>query len=403
MKTKTVLRLRTSVATTIKALALGTLCASLSGSLLAQAPCPGVETFATGLLAPSKIIQTPRGNFLVAEGGPEVPNNGRVSIVDRQGNRRTLVEGLPSARTFVGDFNGTTGLELQGRTLFVLNGQGDVTLAGPVPATERANPTPASPIFSSVLAIHFSAAMEETTTGVALTLADHHALKAGQRLIRADAQGRRMVIELVADFPDYAPEPRPNFADNVRHSHPYGIVGHGRFLYIVDAGFNCVRKLNLFTGTEETLASFAPTPNPRLPVGPPVLENVPTSIHWDGSQLVVTLLSGGPFFLPGYSTVQQVDPDSGAITPLITGLSSAVDVMPLSTRCRDEGYLTLEVNLTFPVPGPGRLQFFPAADETPVVLADCLTTPTSMVFDRRGDRLVIAELATGRLLTMDLQ
>ena len=31
--------------------------------------CPAVETFATGLLAPSKIIQTPRGNFIVAEGG----------------------------------------------------------------------------------------------------------------------------------------------------------------------------------------------------------------------------------------------------------------------------------------------------------------------------------------------
>jgi len=122
-----------------------------------------VETFATGLLAPSKIIQSPRGNFLVAEGGPEVPNHGRISIVDQQGQRRTLIEGSPSARTFVGDFNGTTGLELQGRTLYVLNGQGDVTLAGPVPGTERANPTPSSPIFSSVLAVHFSAAMEATT------------------------------------------------------------------------------------------------------------------------------------------------------------------------------------------------------------------------------------------------
>ena len=106
-------------------LALGLLCASLPGHLLAQAPCPAVETFATGLIAPSKIIQTPRGNFLVTEGGPEVPNNGRISIVDQCGNRRTLVDGLPSARTFVGDFNGTTGVELQGRTLYVLNGQGD--------------------------------------------------------------------------------------------------------------------------------------------------------------------------------------------------------------------------------------------------------------------------------------
>jgi hypothetical protein len=369
---------------------------------MAQAPCPAVETFATGLIAPSKIIQTPRGNFIVAEGGPEVPNNGRVSIVDQHGNRRTLIDGLPSARTFVGDFNGTTGVYLEGRTLYVLNGQGDVTLRGPVPGTEAANPTPASPIFSSVLAVHFSAAMEETTTGVTLTLADHQALKAGQRLIRSDANGRRMVIELIADFPDYAPDPRPNFADNVRHSHPYGVVGRGRQLYIVDAGFNNVRKVDARSGASETLATFAPTPNPRFPAGPPVLENVPTSIRWDGHDLLVTLLSGGPFFLPGYSTIQQVDPRTGEITPLIAGLSSAIDVTPLGSRCRGDGFLALEFNLNFPAPGLGRLQYFPSADASPVILADCLTTSTSMVLDRRSDRVVIAELATGRLVTLEL-
>ncbi len=366
----------------------------------AQTPCPAVKPFATGLLAPSKIIQSHEGNFIVSENGPEVPNNGRVSIVDRRGNRRTLIEGLPSARTFVGDFNGTTGVYMEGRTLYVLNGQGDVTLAGPVPGTERANPSPASPLFSSVLAITFSEAMEEKTTGVALTLADHHTLKSGRPIVRADARGRRMIIQLIADFPDYAPEPRPNFADNVRHSHPYGVVGWGRFLYIVDAGFNRVRKVDIFCGTEETLASFPPTPNPRLPVGPPVLENVPTSIRWDGQQLAVTLLSGGPFFIPGYSQVQQVDPRTGAITPLLTGLSSAIDVTPL--RGCDEDYLTLEHNLTFPVPGPGRLQYFSAPDAIPVVLADCLTTPTGMVLDRCGDRVVITEMATGRLVTFEL-
>lgn len=376
--------------------------ACLAGRLSAQLPCPQVATFATGLAAPSKLVQTPRGNFIVAEGGPEEPNHGRVSIVDQHGHRRTLLDGLPSARTFVGDFNGTTGVWLEGRTLFILNGQGDVTLPGPVPGTEQANATPASPIFSSVLAVHFSAAMEDKTTGVTLTPADHQALKAGQILVRADAQGRRMIIQLVADFPDYAPEPRPNFAGNVQHSHPYGVVGRSRHLYIVDAGFNNVRRLNVFTGEDDILASFAPTPNPRFPVGPPVIENVPTSIRWDGHGLLVTLLSGGPFFLPGYSTIQQVDPRTGDIKPLIGGLSSAIDVIPLGNRCRDDGFLTLEVNLNFPAPGPGRLQYFPTADASPLILADCLTMSSSMVLDRRGDRVVIAELATGRLVTFEV-
>ena len=283
----------------------------------------------------------------------------------------------------------------------MLTGQGDVTLRGPLPGTEMANPTPASPIFSSVLAVHFSESMEEKTTGVTLTLADHQALKAGQRLVRSDANGRKMMIELITDFADYAPEPRPNFADNVRHSHPYGVVGRGRQLYIVDAGLNSVRKVDVRRGTTESLASFAPTPNPRPP-GPGFLENVPTSIRWDGHDLLVTLLSGGPSFLPGYSTVQQVDPRTGEITPLIGGLSSAIDVTPLGSRCRDEGFLSLEHNLTFPTPGPGRIQSFSSATASPVVLADCLTTPTSMVLDRKGNRVVITELTTGRLVTLKL-
>jgi hypothetical protein len=391
--------MKTLTQTLIASLAL--FCAGAGGTLRAQSPCPGIEPFATGLLGPSKIIQSPRGNFIVSETGPQVPNNGRVSIVDQQGNRRTLLDGLPSARTFVGDFNGTTGVYLEGRTLFILNGQGDVTLSGPVPGTERANPTPASPIFSSVLAVHFSAAMEETTTGVTLTLADHQTLKSGQPLIRSDANGRRMVIQLIADFPDYAPDPRPNFADNVRHSHPYGVVGRGRQLYIVDAGFNIVRKVDVFSGAYETLASFAPTSNPQ-PFGPPVIENVPTSIRWAGRDLLVTLLSGAPSFLPGYSQVQQVDPRTGTITPLITGLSAAIDVAPLRSHGCDESYLTLEFDLNFPAPGPGRLQYFSAADASPVILADCLTTSSSMVLDRKGERLVIAELATGRLVTLEL-
>ena len=386
----------------IKFLAFTVICACSSAPLVAQAPCPAVETLATGLIAPSKIIQTPRGDFIVAEGGPQVPNNGRVSIVDQNGVRRTLLDGLPSARTFVGDFNGTTGVYLDGRTLYVLNGQGDVTLAGPVPGTERANPSPSSPIFSSVLAVHFSAAMEDTTTGITLTLADHQALKSGETLTKVDAAGRKMTIRLVADFPDYAPEPRPNFADNVRHSHPYGIVADENFLYVVDAGFNNVRKLDRASGAEQTLATFAPTPNPNFPAGPRFIENVPTSIRWNNGQLLVTLLAGAPF-LPGLSEVKQVDSVTGTQTTIASGLTAAIDVTPLFEGDAPAGFLTLEFNLNFPAPGPGRLQFVSAPNASPVILSGCLTTSSSMVLDRKSDRLVIAELATGRLVTLDVR
>jgi hypothetical protein len=73
---------------------------SFPGDLRAQVPCPAVDTLATGLVAPSKIIQTPRGDFIVAEGGLQVPNNGRVSIVDcrRWKATRTGVEPLREAQ-----------------------------------------------------------------------------------------------------------------------------------------------------------------------------------------------------------------------------------------------------------------------------------------------------------------
>jgi hypothetical protein len=308
---------------------------------------------------------------------------------------------LPSARTFVGDFNGTTGVYLDGRTLFVVNGQGDVTLAGPVQGTERANPTPSSPLFSSILSVRFSAAMEDSTSGVALTLADHHALKAGDVLTKTDSAGNKMTIRLLADFPDYAPEPRPTFADNVRHSHPYGIVADDDFLYVVDAGFNKVRKLDRITGAEQTLTAFAPTPNPNFPAGPPFIENVPTSIRWNGEKLLVTLLAGAPF-LPALSQVKEVDPGTGAQTTIVSGLTAAIDVTPLYANDEPAGFLTLEFDLNFPAPGPGRLQFVSAPNATPVIVSGCLTTSSSMLLDRKTHRLVITELATGRLVTLEL-
>jgi hypothetical protein len=189
------------------AIAFATLALCFAGSLRAQTPCPDVGVIATGLLGPAKIIQTPLGNFLVAEVGmPDQLNAARVSIVDRNGNRRTLLEGLPSARAFVGDPSGVSGLYLQGRTLYVVNGQGDVTLAGPVQGTERANPTPTSPIFSSVLAMDFPELLETNTLGFAITLANHQALKSGATLTVTNASSESTTIRLVVDFVDYLPD-----------------------------------------------------------------------------------------------------------------------------------------------------------------------------------------------------
>lgn len=105
---------------------------------------------------------------------------------------------------------------------------------------------------------------------------------------------------------------------------------------------------------------------------------------------------------PGYSSVQSVDPRSGVITPQITGLTSALDVASLTALGSHLGDLALEFSLSFPTPGPGRLQFIPSNDAPGTILTDCLITPTSLVLDLKNNRVVITELATGRLVTRAL-
>ena len=184
--------------------------------LLALLTLTGIVRADEALLErPSKLARTPLGNLLVAEVGTttSAPNSGRVSIIDGDGSRRTLVGGLPSAPlNAVNTPSGPSGLYLRGRTLFVSIGEGNPTLAGPVPRTEIPNPNPASPLFSCVLAVQFSAAVEKNTTGVTLTLADHHALLAGHEMVRTDASGAKITIRLVVDFPDYRSEPVPALA-----------------------------------------------------------------------------------------------------------------------------------------------------------------------------------------------
>src|ERR1700730_14420290 len=78
--------------------------------------------FATGLKYPSRIITGPSGNLLVTE-ADTTPNSGRVSLIDKSGNRRTLIDGLPSGLAAPGnDVDGPNGLALNGRTLYIANG-----------------------------------------------------------------------------------------------------------------------------------------------------------------------------------------------------------------------------------------------------------------------------------------
>jgi hypothetical protein len=214
----------------------------------AGARAQSVSVFTGGLKGPTKVVITNKGNLLVAESG-DGPNKGRLSVIDRQTRaRRTILDGLPAGPSTEGSISGPSGLAVQGRTVYVAIGAGDGVLAGPAPGSEKANPNPSSPLLSSLLAVRVPANVEEATDGFTLTPADHAALKGGARLTLSNASGDKLTVELVADFPDYTAEPRPDFADNVRASNPFGVAASGNLLYVVDASQNVVRVVGAETG-----------------------------------------------------------------------------------------------------------------------------------------------------------
>src|SRR5262245_12732871 len=107
----------------------------------------------TGLKTPSRLLPLDTGQILVAENG-DAPNTGRVSVITTDGRRFTLIDGLPSGPSAPNnDPSGVSSLALRNRTLYMSIGAGDGVKAGPLPGTEMPNPTPASPIVSSLLAL----------------------------------------------------------------------------------------------------------------------------------------------------------------------------------------------------------------------------------------------------------
>jgi hypothetical protein len=364
----------------------------------ARAQCP-VSVVAGGLQAPIGITQSNQGRLFVSETGPPVVNSGRISIVDTDGVRRTLLSGLPSAVSgSIGDFSGPTGLFMRGRTLYVLIGEGNSTLPGPFPGAELPNPNPASPLFSSILAIHISAHTEAITTGFTLTAEQQQALAAGETVTLSNGGGDQIKIELIVNFPNFVDNPNlpPPF---VVHSNPFDLVVAGNQVFVTDGGLNLVYEVNISTGSFSPLATFPPIANP-LPFGPPVVEAVPTGIAYFRGQLLVTLFRGFPFPV-GSSVVEQVDPSTGAHSVLISGLSSAIDVLPITSK-GDTDYLVLQFSTNMLAGGPGSLLRFETPSSTPTVLAGCLITPTSMTLDEKTDTLYITELATGRVVSVPI-
>ena len=239
---------------------------------------------AVELQRPSKLARTPLGNLLVAEVGTASPvNSGRYRSSTGMGPAARSSGGCRRPLNAVNLPSGPLGPLPAGADAVVSIGEGNLTL--PVRCRARKSPTPPRvAALQCVLAVHFSRGVERHYDWRRPDPGRPHGPE-GAGAVGPDRRvGGRITVGLVVDFPDYRPEPLPTLAANVRHSHPYGVVADDDFVYVVDGGYNVVHKAEILTGEFETLTSFPRTPNPGM-FGPPMIENVPTSIRWDGDQL----------------------------------------------------------------------------------------------------------------------
>lgn len=358
------------------------------------------SVLATGLQHPMKLSFTPRGNLLVAENGTE-KNSGRVSIVDRSGKRRTLIQGLPSGLSSPNnDPDGVSGVEVREHILYIVIGEGDAIRPGAKAGTQVPNPDGvSSPILSSVLRVRLETDADQVSGAFQLKPEDHWTLADGNVVRLTSDAGDKATIDVFTDFRDSVPDPNTVY----RNSHPFGIAFHPaspNVAFVVDAGQNAVWTVNTGTGHQRLLTRF-PALKAIAP-GPPFSDAVPDSIRaWDG-QLLVTLLTGFPFS-PTQSRVMRVDPRTGATAPFIVGLNSAID-----TAVRQRGndrpqfwVLEFSANQGARPPLPGRLLRYDTA-EGKVVLND-LVTPTSMVLDQDTGDIFISEMSTGVIKQLKLQ
>lgn len=374
---------------------------AIAGSLALSAQAQTTSVLADELTRPTKMILAKDDYLLVAEAGAALPNTGRVSIVDTtDGATQTLLEGLPSGLSGLGgapEMSGPSALALRGNKLYVTIGSGDAMLNAGVPGLEAANPNPSSPLFNSVLELTLPGNFVRIDDGFTLSATDQAALASGAELVLTNDHQQRLKVRVVANLPDNVPNPRPDAPANLRASNVFGVEIHSDDLYIADASLNLVYRVDIGKGTWSTLATFPNKPNPLFPaLGGPTVESVPNNVHRVGNSLLVPQLTGFPF-VQGLSEVQSVNIKTGTRSTLISGLSSAMDIVSLG----GDDYYTLEYSTNMLAGQPGRLRYYSSPTAMPITVTTDLVTPTSMVLNEDTGDIYVSEITTGRIILVE--
>jgi hypothetical protein len=347
--------------------------------------------FAEALQFPQRLIFTPVGNLLVSEGGTATPNTGRVSILNRQGSRRSLLEGLPAGSGHGIPAFGPAGMALDGRTLYLVLGEGDVQ-AGP-PFVINLN-GPSSPIFHSILRIQFSNEVDNITTPFQLNPVDHWALSDGYDLGMRNASGDNAIVHLLTAF-------RPLFRNILggaaphRPSDPYSLWldSGSNTLYVVDAAAETLSRVNTVTGRSLVITRFQPDERATA-TGTQLVDTVPTAACPIGDSFLVSFLSAAPF-PAGASSVRLWTPADGPwsrLTPLISDLTMTTDLLCLrGGTAGPPRVVTVEYSTTTDRTIPsGRVQLIDGSQRR-AVMRDILL-PTSVSRDPVSGDLFVATL-----------
>lgn len=187
----------------------------------------------------------------------------------------------------------------------------------------------------------------------------------------------------------------PSMPDSDPYSVAFDAAGNW---YVADAGFNGIIRVNAISGQRSVFAQFPPFTNP-LPVGPPVVDQVPTRIiAKPGGGFYVCTLTGFPF-LEGAASVFLVSA-TGTVTPYATGLTLLTDLY-LDAKTGDLYALQLGKFVLDPVmPGfaPNSAKVIKIKpDGTQQTVAEGFGPSPGMAIDAQGT-LYVTEIYAGRLL-----
>jgi DNA-binding beta-propeller fold protein YncE len=252
-------------------------------------------------------------------------------------------------------------------------------------------------LFASILRMRFSTDLDQITGTFRMTPEHQQVLGDGGEVQIGDGSGTMATVDVLTRLPISEPDPNTIY----RFSNPWGLAASsdGSVLWAVDASTNALLRIDSATGRWQRLMRFPPMQNPG-PVGPPVVDSVPTNVRTYGNELLVSFLTGFPF-VPGTARVLTIDPAQRASQPFMLGLTSVVDVLWRDRGTSRAQFFVLEfsTNQSAQPAAPGRLlRFDTAAAE--VVAAD-LRAPVSMALDEAAGFLYVLELS-GRVLRLRL-